>query len=311
MSKTNKKTLENLQGRPQKGFSMLLVIVVVAIIATLWISTTHQTIISFFKTKEIQSDFYELNQVKARLLQYAALYPELYQADGSVSAPGFLPCPDLNGDGDGAGELVCSSNHFDPDDPDYTGFAPATGYKDLPGRISSNHVFLAEEGRYIYFVDERFTYNSGRSLPIPMNSQQFIGELPTLIPIGETSEFKPVLTLNNKTGYVALIIDAAGGNGELDTNNGDLDRDFYSGSTDDPNADKIVGITYEEWYNAVNRRLCVERFRYGGLEYADGTLNPFTPGIAEGAIHWYNAWSSTNPEGTNLRTMNLLCNYEY
>ena len=70
-----------------------------------------------------------------------------------------------------------------------------------------------------------------------------------------------------------MIIDA-GNDGlddanKVDVGSGLVDRHFVSRASDlaeDPNADKIVGITMQDLDNAINRRLCVERFRYEGLE---------------------------------------------
>lgn len=316
--------------KSEYGFITLLMIVVISIIVTLWLSTQHQSIISIYKTKQIQTDFYELEQVKRRLLAYATMHPEYYQVGDGVPAPGFFPCPDLPvaGDVDGSPESSCS-NPFKPGQAvlpyeAHTGFVPdsgSIGY--VPESITSKHVYFAEKKRYFYFLDERFSYNNG-AYPdseyrfAPMNLLQFVGEVHSGL-TSSTDKFEPVLTLNGKTGYIALIIDA-GDDELLDAENsvdaeGYVDRHFVSYATDlseDPNEDKIVGITFEEWSNAVNRRACIERFRYGAIAYEDATLvNPFTA-VPEGMRHWYNDFHTTNnPEGTNLRSIDLECSYEY
>lgn len=313
----------------EKGFITLLMIVVISIIVMLWLSTQYQSITSIYKTKQIKTDFYELEQVKRRLLAYATLHPEYYQIGSGVPAPGFFPCPDLPVAGvvDGSPESFCT-NPFMPGQAvlpyeAHTGFVPDfgnIGY--VPESITSKHVYFAEKGRYFYFLDERFSYNNGsysdsNNRFAPMNLLQFEGEVHSGL-ADSKDKFEPVLTLNGKKGYIALIIDA-GDDGLDDENNvdgdGHIDRHFVSYATDlsdDPNEDKIVGITFEEWSNAVNRRACLERFRYGAIAYEDTTVvNPFTA-VPEDKRHWYNNFDSTNnPEGTNLRSINLECSYAY
>ena len=324
----------------QRGFVTLLVIVVIGVILTLWISTQHQSVVSIFKTKQVQTDEYALQQVKKRLLAYATLHPELYQSSSAIPAPGFLPCPDLNGDGDilDTGEISCS-NPFEPGKTTlpyekHTGFVPNNGlsgfssvhYGYVPESIANTYIHFAEAGRYHYFLDERFSFNNGAYTSNhfnPMNAAHFVGEVDGSTLSDSTDAFEPLLTLNERTGYIALIIDA-GADG-LDADNGldadgYVDRHFTSKAEDmseDPSRDKIVGITFDEWNNAINRRVCSERFRYEGLVYADkdedGTpdiANPFSA-IDAAEEHWYNDFHVTdNPLGTNLRSANLLCSYE-
>lgn len=336
----------------QKGFVLLLVIVVIAIIASLWISVKHQSLISIFKTHDINADFSDIELVKDRLLEYAALHPEIYTTDGDddvdyrtasqIPAPGYFPCPDLNGDGQLLGAETGCFNPFNPGgsvpDEDNTGFVPDSGVLGfVPSYINTHHIHFAEPGRYYYFVDERFVaqntgpdyINDDLKRYAPMNPLNFVGDISAAV--DNLSAFEPLLTLNGKSGYIALVIDA--GNDGLDVANnldaadGLVDRHFISGASvlsEDPNADKIVGITYSDWNNAINRRLCIERFRYKGLEYADedgdgspDEVNPFTE-IADDIKHWYNEYVYTgygaagnNPGGTNWRSTSMKCKYDY
>ncbi len=334
----------------QRGFIFLLTLVVIISIALLWISTKHHSLISIFKTNDIQADSYELESVKERLLEYAVLQPEIYTTNDSnayqnsaqIPAPGYFPCPDLDGDGDLEGvETSCSNPFTDTtiQQIDNTGFVPdagAIGY--VPSFIGSHHIYFAEAGRYYYFLDERFSaqnsapgnVNDGLMRYAPMNPAQFVGAVSPVPASGE--EFEPVLTLNGRRGYIALIIDP-GADGSLDDANnvdatsGLVDRFFVSRASDlsdDPNADKIVGITLQDLDNAINRRLCVERFRYEGFQYADQNgdgapdeVNPFTA-IASDLKHWYNDYVYTahndpanNAGGADWRKTNLKCRYEY
>jgi len=327
----------------QRGFVLLLVIVVMAIIASLWISQKHKSLISIFQTHEINADFADVVLVKNRLLEYAALHPEIYttndsgvyQGSSQIPAPGYLPCPDLDGDGQLTGSETSCYNPYTPGgtipDQDNTGFVPDSGvFGYVPEYINTHHIYFAEPGRYFYFVDERFVaQNSGPDCInddlkrcAPMNPLQFTGDIS--LATDNLDPFEPVLTLNGVRGYIALIIDSGDGvldtpNG-LDTSDGLVDRHFVSGTadlSDDPSADKIVGITYEEWNNAINRRLCVERFRYEGLDYADGTTNVFSE-ISSTLKHWYNDYVYTaysdpnnNAGGANWRSTDLKCKYEY
>lgn len=334
----------------QKGFIFLLVLVVIVIIVTLWISTKHYSLISIFKTNDIEADASELELVKERLLEYAVLHPEIYttndsnayQSSAQIPAPGYFPCPDLDGSGDLVGvETSCSNPFTDTtvNPIDNTGFVPDAGVVGyVPAFIGSHHIHFAEAGRYYYFLDERFSAqnsapeNDNDSLKryAPMNPTQFVGDV-SLVPSG-ADKFEPVLTLNGRRGYIALIVDP-GADGSLDdinnvdTTSGLVDRHFVSRASDlseDPNTDKIVGITLQDLENAINRRLCVERFRYEGLEYADedgdgvpDEVNPFTA-ITSDLKHWYNDYvytlpndSANNAGGADWRKTDLKCRYEY
>lgn len=322
----------------QNGFILLLMIVVLAIIVTLWIAGKHKSLVSIFKTNDINADFNDLELVKGRLLAYATLHPEVYSMDSGsyhsssqIPAPGFFPCPDLNADGEA--ETICS-NSFMPGQATlpyevHTGFVPANGNVGyVPEAITSKHVYFSEKERYFYFLDERFSFNNGaysvsNNRFTPMNLDQFEGEVHSGL-ADSTEPFEPVLTLNGKTGYIALIIDP--GEDGLDAiNNVDADgyitRHFTSNASDlsdDINADKIVGITFADWSNAINRRLCVERFRYEGLEFADqdgdgnpDEINPFTA-ISSTLKHWYNSYDETdNPGGSSWRDTEWKCKYDY
>jgi len=334
----------------QGGFVVLLVIVVLSIIASLWISSKHQNLISIFKAHQVNADFSDLELVKDRLLEYAALHPEIYTTDdggtyqeaSQIPAPGFFPCPDINGDGTLTGSETGCFNPFNPGgsipDEDNTGFVPDGGVLGfVPSYINAHHIHFADAGRYYYFVDERFAaINTGADYVnddlkryAPMNPLSFEGDISSAT--SNLSSFEPALTLNGKRGYIALIIDA-GEDGldaanNLDASDSLVDRHFISGAddlSDDPNADKIVGISYSDWNNAINRRLCVERFRYEGLEFADedgdgspDEVNPFT-GIADSIEHWYNDYVNTgylaagnNAGGTNWRSTDMKCKYDY
>ncbi len=330
MRKLDTKTLENHQEKPQKGFVLLLVIIVVVIIATLWLSTKQERLISIFKSNQIDYDLEELKLVKKRLLQFAVLQPDIYitndtgDAVGSdkVPAPGYLPCPDVSdgagGPADGIADASCT-NPLIWSSPDTSGFLPDSltfGY--VPELISSRNFYVAEKTRYFYFLDERFSYvnpgyvNNGLKRYAPLNPVRLVGNPATVS--SNFDSFDPVLTLNGMTGYVALIVDA--GEDGLDILNKDGDRHFITNLDDlrdDPNADKIIGISYADWLAMVAHRVCAERKRLQGIDYDNDETDPVDAiadldDIGTGLPHWYNDYDpSTNPGGGSWRSWGSGC----
>ena len=317
----------------------MLVIVVVTIIATLWLSTKHQSITSFFKTNQIDIDRAELKLVKQRLLQYAVLQPEVYLTTGGVikdstkiPSPGYFPCPDLDdpsgpsGPSDGFTETTCT-NPLVPASafPDKTGLLPdlltsPTVFGYVPGGIDNRNIHFAEQSKYFYFLDERFSYqngeytNNGLQRYAPLYPGRLVGNVDDAT--DNLDSFDPVLTLNGVPGYVVLIIDP-GSDGLLDTDNEDGDRFFTSSAadmSDEPNADKIVGITYTEWLTLMVHRVCHERDRIEGIEY-DGSDADAMDAIIDlddaGATlgHWFNNYVDTTnvSNGANWREWGVLC----
>ena len=315
----------------QQGFVLLLFIVVVTIVASLWLSTKHERIISFFKTNQIDIDKAELKLVKERLLEYALLFPEIYMENASddlqgtdkIPSPGYFPCPDT--DGDGAPEGSCT-NPLDPGaiNPDKTGILPdlesiPTAFGYVPEGISTRNIYFAEKERYYYFLDERFSYQNGSyntgggpNRYAPLTQSQLDGEVGSA---GSSEDpFEPALTLNGVTGYIALIIDS--GDGELDGDNRDGDRDFTSRTddlSDDPATDKIVGIKFNEWYFLMARRICSERPRIQGLNYDEDETDPVDSladltDIGNTAQHWFNRYDDVdNKNGGDWRLWGVIC----
>lgn len=316
----------------QHGFSVLLVIVVVSIIGLLWVSTQHQSIISMFKTKQIESDEYELNQVKNRLLEFAVLHSELYMkakdetlADGSlvdgvledelfkdssdIPSPGYLPCPDF--DGDGVSDTPCG-NPYDSGNPQTTGFVPApddsysgsaicdgdsvtpcVGY--VPSRIENRKFYFARKKKFYYFFDERYSFNNtdyyNYAVP-PGYRDRFAPLSPeTLDP--EKVEYQG-LVLNDNPRYIAIIID--GGTDGLNQENSNGDNIFESNINtiyNQDTADKVVGITYDEWIWYVGQKICTDS---AGLQEVD-----------ENRPHWFNLHMSSNTLGSDWRDWGKSC----
>ncbi|MBD3822633.1 MAG: hypothetical protein IE914_10310 [Thiotrichales bacterium] len=300
----------------QKGFVFLLVIVVIAIITALWISSKHENVISFFKNEQIDADISGLERVKSRLLQFAVLQPEVYMTEepsgderdaSDISSPGYFPCPDLNGDGildNGAGydETKCGGV-----DSVYVGGDATTGFVPMPNRdegigacngsgvcvgyvpeeISTRNVYFGEKGRYFYFLDERFAF-ANPNYASPNFANRFAPLFPgCLEPSADdalcpSDQYTPRLTLNGQGGYVAVII-YPGKDGALDAVNNDGDSVFESNKSSlasSDNLDKAVGITYNQWLWAVGQRICKE---YGRLRNVDVNRE-----------HWFNDYRDSS-----------------
>ncbi|QCU90782.1 hypothetical protein [Thiomicrorhabdus sediminis] len=316
----------------QKGFAFLLIIVVIAIVTSLWISTRFEYIISFFKSYELEERETELTWAKDRLLQYAVLHPEVYLTDSSnagqsaesIPAPGYFPCPDLDGDGDINSlnyETQCQNSvDFGGDgfvpDPDLAaglgscnGTDLCLGY--LPRGISERHLYFAEQAKYYYFLDERFAFRNGdHAAKAPTGAAiQYIPMNPSEFNVAGSS---PVLSINGKTGYVVVLIDP-GLDGQLNGENADGDGDFQynplnSLMNDADNTDVVIGIHYDEWLNWVARRVCSEHQRFdggNGDENNDGNTDAadeIYTGIDETIGHWFNDYDlATDRYGADWR----------
>lgn len=297
----------------QKGYGVLLIISALMMIASLLASSYFQTLISYFSSKQIQQNLYQMQLVKQRLLNFAVLQPEIYLTNSSsqllsaaeVPAPGYFPCPDLDGDGYLlGGETTCGNVYLPTASiPAQTGFVPdplsnsggancngvtaCMGY--VPQKIVSRQFYFAPAKRYFYVLDERFSFqngyhsNNGQNRFSPLNPSEFIS-------------LNPRLELNGVDGYVLLIIDA--GNDGLDAPNADGDFKFVSPRRmlrQDNNLDQIIGVTLEEWRVLMSIRACValKRFSNG--------LNVY-PDLPNAQAHWLNTYhAANNPAGGGWR----------
>lgn len=300
----------------QRGFSVLLVVLVVSIISLLWVSTQHQNIISMFKTKQIESDEYELKQVKNRLLTFAVLHSELYmkKADGAfkdsadIPSPGYLPCPDF--DGDGATDNPCG-NPYVAANPQTTGFVPASNdlYSDsaicdgdpatpcvgyVPSRIENRKFYFAKKASFYYFFDQRYSFNNTENYATGNGyNDRFVPLSPETI--DPTTGGYEGLVLNGNSGYIAIIIDA-GMDNVLNPENSDGDNEFESNIKtiyNQETADQVVGITYDEWVWYVGQKICTD---YDGLKEVD-----------KNRPHWFNPYTTSNTLGSNWRVWGGSC----
>ncbi|RUM92752.1 MAG: hypothetical protein DSZ27_01845 [Thiomicrospira sp.] len=207
--------------RPQSGFILMLLVVVMAVGAVAFFSLYHDNASLRYQSDVYLKQMSQLNEVKQQLLKYAVFQPELYQSDlvsnsrtykeaGKLPGPGYLPCRDLDGDGWVLGAETSCGNPRDTAD-DTSGFV----YGFLPvGFKTRNFYFGALEPRQFYYVvDERFVngnnlYNNGstgRYAPLNITLSPAMGpDAPP--PNGLPDGTLPWLTLNGVEGYVALII---------------------------------------------------------------------------------------------------------
>lgn len=289
MSKNSKSPIN----RKHKGIAVILVVVVIAIIAALWISSKHGTIIGNFKNKGIESEFIELKQAKDRLLQFALLTPELYHLqtlsgfDEPIISPGYLPCPDGVVDGsttdpdplttDGIADWGTCSTGADPAGS-IVGDASMLLWGYLP-RVASNtsagNLFaFGAERKFLYYVDRRFVlpsndYVDDESLPAANTTSEIdeAGRFAPLTPQTIAIDGSGSLTLNGATGIIAILVDP-GSDNELNEVTR-VDGNFFynipnsSITSEDPTIDKLVVLTYEQnWLPFVARRVCRERARF-------------------------------------------------
>lgn len=302
-----------MQCSSQKGYGLLLILAVILMVAGFVSSSYFKNLISYFSSKQLQLEVVQMQQVKERLLRFAVLQPEIYLTNSdsqlldasAVPAPGYFPCPDLDGDGFLLGAETTCGNVYLPSasHPNQTGFVPdplnnngsfncdgsvaCMGY--VPQKIVSRELYFAPAQRYFYVLDERFSFQNGYH--VNHGLKRFAPLSPSVF-----SNRPARLYLNGVGDYVLLIIDA--GKDGLDAPNADGDYRFVSpGRTldQDTGADKIIGVTFNEWRRLMTIRACLNFNRF------HSSVNNYPPLIA-GNAHWLNSYHSVNnPAGGGWR----------
>lgn len=239
----------------QKGYALLLfLLVIVGTVSTYVLIDAKNALFSIVNNKSTEQSK-RLMLIKSRLLNYAISIPELYSTDTNnnpypsnrIPAPGYLPCPDTNGDG--AMNSPCGQG---------TGFAAGR----LPIKISSrNFTFLnvspTTDNTIFYVVDSRY---------VIQNSDFNNPPVQRYAPLNGLTPAQANLTLNSQNDFVALIFDAGQPlNGQtrvnnvianyLEGENANGDALFVSGLESDVFNDQVVGITRSEWLAAVRKRI--------------------------------------------------------
>lgn len=309
MSKISKR-LSNLS---QKGLAITLVVVVIAIIAALWLSSKHGNIMGYFKNKEIAEDYSELIGAKNRVLEFMVNTPEiLYGHDTDTIGfnqigPGYLPCPDNVKGSDVAAPVVGSSlvsiiTAADGSsswgscltgagvDESASSYVPVL-WGLLPREVidhSGNAMFLIGQGkRFFYFVDQRYVIPNGEYSQINRNLNPATMSASAIGP--------GAITLNGDANYVALIVDPGSDNQLNEFKVSSISAYAYQFSYDvgsigeeasDPTIDKVIGIQYsEEWLALVGRRVCRERARLSA--YNDASGNPIEVADNQASDSWF------------------------
>ena len=216
----------------QRGVALMVFVLVLVMTTALAVGTWGRDYATEYRHQGVADSHQALEAVRARLLQFAQFTPDIYVSDSSgspsgarqqhrVPPPGYLPCPDT--DGDGSPQSGC------------TGIA--TGC--LPRWINSRHIYFSDLpaarqlspvggcARPYYVVDADFAVKTT------------FGALdPTVT---------PDITLNGRR-YVALLI-LPGEDGQFDAENMDGDAQFSS------EGDEVVGIAQDAWKTAVEQRV--------------------------------------------------------
>ncbi len=205
--------------RNQSGFVLGVIIVVMVLGATAFFGLYAQNWLFQNQDQTRLTALHQLNDVKQQLLKYAQLQPELYLSDlkantrtykesEKIPGLGYLPCPDLDGDGSVL-EAETSCGHPRNISDDTTGFV----YGFLPVGFTTRNIFFGglAPKQFFYAVDERFVngnnaYNNGstgRYAPLnPVLSPSQAPDAGAPLPDGTP----PWINLNGREGYVALIV---------------------------------------------------------------------------------------------------------
>ncbi|BBP46729.1 hypothetical protein THMIRHAS_21020 [Thiosulfatimonas sediminis] len=257
--------------------AIILIIVVIAIIAVLWLSSKQGSIIGTFKNKAIEANFIELNQAKDRLLQFAALTPELYHGENltaTVKPPigiGYFPCPD--GVGGTTPDGLADWNNCSTGDASLllSGYLPRV----TANTNASETMAFAAQKKYLYYVDKRYVLPS---LDFTDDAATAIDEDGLFAPLTVSkleaeADGEAGLTLNGSGGFIAFIVDPGSDNAlnELTISGSNF---FYSIpnssiTSEDPTIDKLVAINYQQhWLPLMARRTCREKSKFV-MDYAD------------------------------------------
>ncbi len=306
--------------KQQSGFIMMVLVVIMVIGATAYFGGFGENLMFHQKSKLAERDIADTLKVREQLLRYAIFQPELYESDPtggtgytlkaleSIPAPGYLPCVDLDGDGEVlAAETSCGNPTVAGDNT--TGFV--VGF--LPTDFRTRNIFFggAVPKQFYYVLDERFANG---------NNVYHNGSTGRFAPLNPDTQPQGRLSLNGKEGYVALIIapgepitmqdgtvqdrtqagDAVAriadyldkrfdGSGNEINGNADGDRFFFSQAKNNLGInDTIIGISFQEWQALMLNRVCSQKTRLEAIDPSEA--------------FWFNAYNGiTNPAGSDWR----------
>lgn len=299
------KVSDDFMETKQSGVA-LLVFVMALILGVSGVSAIYfVNVQKYNQIKRVMGDAAVLRQAKENLLDYAVMNPEIYATDDdgdpqlmeNIPGPGYLPCPDTNNSG--SPNTACG------------GGVVAMGR--LPIRIGSRDVVFLDDdvdsSLIWYAVDERFVQNNANYYEdrfSPLNSELAV---------------PPRLTVDGESDIVAVLFFAgerlSGQNGNsnnmtnyLEGENADGDGDFTALQSPGILNDVVVKISYQEWRQAMLKR----------LEGEKASLCSTIPTAQ--TVHWFNQcnihaggdWrpgclqdngEPENPLGANWRGINI------
>ena len=219
--------------KSQTGAVLLVLVLILIIGSSYFLATKLNT--NLAKTQQYEETGIALSAAKEALIGYAVSYPDKVNPD---YGPGYLPCPDLDNDGDAEGSC-----------------ALAGPTNRTTGRLPFETLELSElrdgsGARLWYALSDRYRNFDGFT---PLNSET-AGEL----------------TINKVGDIVAIIIapgepfdnqdrsaDANDVTNYLEDDNSDLDVDFITNANVNFN-DRLIVITRQELMEVVEKRVLGE-----------------------------------------------------
>ena len=264
----------------QSGSALIVLVLALATGMLLWFGISGVNSALEAKQDYESIRLLQMQQVKEALLSSSLFVPEAYLTNSAkailppskVRGVGYFPCPaDASGQWNGqpCGNprkgYVSRSNPGDAK----TGIT-ALGY--VPLSVKNRNFYysrMLRVERLRYVVDERFVSNNGcydtidtNNYPYPVNSTLTLSNPPAptacgggdALPLQDGALPAPFLSIDNRTGYVALLIDP-GPDGVLAPENQDGDDHF----TRQGNDDLIVGIHFKAWSDLVASRWTNEK----------------------------------------------------
>lgn len=288
----------------QQGFIILMGMLMLVLGASVWFGTLGTLKSTNLKLEREAKAQEQLYKIKQRMLQFAALHPEIYGDATFEPGPGYFPCPDLTGDGSMAGS--CGT---------LGGVDQLFVYGMVPYKIGTrNFTFLDSEfdnRLYWFAVDARYVYRSGQYTSYSSSNWRFAElntELPREVSPASGPDVVP-LTLNNREQIVMVLFYADlplshqvrplsnDSSYAVDNVNEYLEQtdivagifnnivqgaplDFVSTGGVDVFNDQVIAITKREWAAAVMTRVARD---------SDSDGNPdLCTAVADTDIHWFN-----------------------
>lgn len=264
----------------QNGYALLLVILVLFMGATATLYADFQPSALQLKDQYNQKQHQQLQQAKAQILLHAVSIPNLYATDTNgrfyssdrVSAPGYLPCPDTNNNGQSNTPCGQGENFV---------------IGQLPPGLATRHFnfYNSATTRPIWYkVDSRY---------VIQNSDYNNPPIQRYAPLNPNQPGDGNLSWGSRQNLIALLA---------------YDANLLTQTNTPPQQAMMVSISHQEWANALKQRLrnqaphlCqldpLQAHWFNQCNNQEG-YNPECPAIYDGR--------PSNPVGANWR--DLLCN---